>query len=136
MAHTEVSVKASQTTDLSYTLRGEDQRLDRAESDFGAVPNLIEDAHANQLGAVNVIDAYRDGDLGVHVRIRVDVGQPEPHDYVAVFKALMRDDLHVRRLGELPVHEHVVDIFGREDCGRMQDAMAVLPRKLVEHPES
>lgn len=55
--------------------------------------NLAEDARAYQAACQNVVDAYRNGDLGVHARVRISGGgEGEAHDYVAVFEALMRND--------------------------------------------
>jgi len=98
--------------------------------------DLLENARAYQAATENVVDAYRQNDLGLHVRVRVDVGKGEAHEYVAVFEALPRDDLGIGDCVGGSVYESVVEVFGGGDGGGVENAVAVFPAKLVEQNEA
>jgi hypothetical protein len=98
--------------------------------------NLIEDACANQAACEGVVDAYLDGELGVHLRIRGNV-ERKVHDHIAVYEALMRNDFEVGGgVDEDAIDKELGNVVRRDDRRGVHDPMPVLPRKLMEQPEA
>ncbi len=117
-------------------LRQEKRALDAVDSKKRVLPDFVENACATQAACERVVDAYRDGQVGLHVRVCVGRPDGEPQEYVAVFEALMVDDLDVVLRERNAVDKHTVKVIHGRDGDRVNDAMAELPVQFVQHPEA
>lgn len=117
----------------------EKQGLELVDNTDDVLADSIDDAYAIAAATKGMVQAYRDGDLGlqVFITVRRDSGNGEVHDFVAVFdRAIFDKNLHVDGLYWDPVQDNLEQVAMGNDRDRVNDPVAVLGCEHLKAPES